>query len=110
MTDELLSNHGMRTDRRVYRARDRPAHFRNVLGNPTVDIPLEPLDEFGAPLVPPQLRRGYFVSVVRGERIGNGSFDTIANSISSMLDFQQNISNDLFLLDPNTGEPINTGR
>ncbi|MGC2773208.1 MAG: alkaline phosphatase family protein, partial [Candidatus Sulfotelmatobacter sp.] len=45
-----------------------------------------------------------------GQRIGNGSFDSIANSVSSMFDFQQNVTNDLFLLDPNTGEPINTYR
>jgi phospholipase C len=44
-----------------------------------------------------------------GERIGHGSFDTIANSISSMFDFQQKITNDLFILNENTGEPINTG-
>jgi len=44
-----------------------------------------------------------------GQRIGKGSFDTIASSISSLFDFQQNVTNDLFLLDPNTGEPINIG-
>jgi phospholipase C len=44
-----------------------------------------------------------------GERIGAGSFDAIANSISSMFDFHQVISNDLFILDENTGEPVNTG-
>jgi phospholipase C len=44
-----------------------------------------------------------------GERIGNGSFDAIANSISSMFDFRQVISNDLFILNENTGEPVNTG-
>jgi phospholipase C len=42
-----------------------------------------------------------------GQRIGKGSFDTIANSISSLFDFQQNVTNDLFLLNENTGEPIN---
>jgi phospholipase C len=44
-----------------------------------------------------------------GERIGNGSFDAIANSISSMFDFQQKVTNDLYILNENTGEPINTG-
>ena len=43
-----------------------------------------------------------------GERIGHGSFDGIANSISSMLDFHQVISNDLFILNEDTGEPVNT--
>ncbi len=44
-----------------------------------------------------------------GQRIGSGSFDAIANSISSMFNFQQVISNDLFILNENTGEPVNTG-
>jgi phospholipase C len=43
------------------------------------------------------------------QRIGSGSFDAIANSISSMLDFKQVVSNDLYILNENTGEPINTG-
>jgi phospholipase C len=43
------------------------------------------------------------------ERIGGGSFDAIANSISSMFDFKQVVSNDLFILNENTGEPVNTG-
>ncbi|MFZ0299387.1 MAG: alkaline phosphatase family protein, partial [Candidatus Sulfotelmatobacter sp.] len=42
-----------------------------------------------------------------GQRIGNGSFDTIANSISSLFDFQQKVTNDLFILNENTGEPVN---
>lgn len=44
-----------------------------------------------------------------GERIGNGSFDAIANSISSMFDFHQIVSNDLFILNENTGEPVSFG-
>jgi phospholipase C len=44
-----------------------------------------------------------------GNRIGQGSYDGIANSISSMFDFQQVISNDLYLLNPETGEPVYTG-
>ncbi len=42
-----------------------------------------------------------------GERIGQGSFDGIANSISSMFDFHQTVTDDLFILDPSTGEPVN---
>jgi phospholipase C len=42
-----------------------------------------------------------------GQRIGKGSFDTIANSISSLFDFHQNVANDLFILNENTGEPVN---
>jgi phospholipase C len=45
-----------------------------------------------------------------GQRIGNGSFDTIANSISSLFDFNQTVTNDLFILNENTGEPVNIGR
>jgi phospholipase C len=41
-----------------------------------------------------------------GQRIGQGSFDAIANSVSSMFDFSQTISNDLYILNPETGEPI----
>jgi phospholipase C len=44
-----------------------------------------------------------------GERIGHGSFDTVANSISSLFDFHQTITNDLFILNENTGEPVYTG-
>jgi phospholipase C len=44
-----------------------------------------------------------------GQRIGQGSFDSIANSISSLFDFKQTVANDLFILNPNTGEPVNTG-
>ena len=40
-----------------------------------------------------------------GQRVGQGSFDGIANSISSLFDFKQTITNDLYLLNPNTGEP-----
>ena len=43
------------------------------------------------------------------ERIGQGSFDAIANSISSMFDFKQLVKNDdVFILDATTGEPVNT--
>jgi phospholipase C len=41
-----------------------------------------------------------------GQRIGNGSFDGIANSISSLFDFNQTVTNDLYLLNPKTGEPL----
>jgi phospholipase C len=44
-----------------------------------------------------------------GERIGDGSFDVIANSIGSMFDFHQVVSNDLLILNEDTGEPVNTG-
>ena len=43
-----------------------------------------------------------------GQRIGGGSFDAIANSISSMFDFHQVVSNDLYILDETTGEPVST--
>ena len=39
-----------------------------------------------------------------GERIGHGSFDTIANSITQMFDFKRDVDNDLFILNPTTGE------
>jgi phospholipase C len=42
------------------------------------------------------------------ERIGNGSFDAIANSISSLFDFHQTVTDDLFILDETTGEPVST--
>jgi phospholipase C len=45
-----------------------------------------------------------------GQRIGSGSFDSIANSISSLFDFKQTVSNDLFILNESTGEPVNTGK
>jgi phospholipase C len=43
-----------------------------------------------------------------GQRIGQGSFDGIANSVSSLFDFKQTISNDLYILNENTGEPVKT--
>jgi phospholipase C len=39
-----------------------------------------------------------------GERIGEGSFDTIANSIGQMFDFRQVNDDDLFILNDKTGE------
>jgi phospholipase C len=39
-----------------------------------------------------------------GERIAQGSFDTIANSISPMFDFKRDVDDDLFILNPTTGE------
>jgi phospholipase C len=44
-----------------------------------------------------------------GQRIGQGSFDAIANSISSLFDFKQTVSNDLFILNEDTGQPVNPG-
>lgn len=41
-----------------------------------------------------------------GQRIGQGSFDAIANSISSMLDFHHAASTSPYLLDEHTGEPL----
>jgi phospholipase C len=43
-----------------------------------------------------------------GQRIGQGSYDGIANSIASMFNFNQVISNDLYILNEDTGEPVNT--
>jgi len=44
-----------------------------------------------------------------GQRVGQGSYDSIANSVSSLFDFQQVISDFLYILDPVTGEPTFTG-
>ena len=44
---------------------------------------------------------------LNGQRIGQGSFDGIADSISSLFDFSQTVTNDLYLLNPLTGEPVN---
>ena len=43
-----------------------------------------------------------------GQRIGQGSYDALANSIDSMFDFHQVISNFLLILNKDTGEPVNT--
>ena len=40
-----------------------------------------------------------------GQRIGQGSFDAIANSITQMFDFQAPKNSGRLYLDPNTGEP-----
>jgi phospholipase C len=40
---------------------------------------------------------------LNGQRIGNGSFDALANSIANMLDFN-NLNNSTFILDPTSGE------
>ena len=39
-----------------------------------------------------------------GQRIGTGSFDAIANSISQMFDFTNIRNNGKLYLDPDTGE------
>ena len=44
-----------------------------------------------------------------GERIGQGSFDTIANSLVQMFDFQRHPSHSQFILDPSSGEVTNSG-
>ena len=47
-----------------------------------------------------------------GERIGQGSFDAIANSITQMFEFSQNAQanqGNLLILDPNTGQPVSQG-
>lgn len=41
-----------------------------------------------------------------GQRIGQGSFDGLANSINQMFDFKQVPPNDKFILNQNTGEPV----
>jgi phospholipase C len=44
---------------------------------------------------------------LQGQRIGNGSFDTISNSFVQMLDFNRDRDDDgILLLDPATGEPL----
>jgi phospholipase C len=40
-----------------------------------------------------------------GTRIGQGSFDGIANSISQMFDFTRHRENGTLLLNPSTGQP-----
>ncbi len=42
-----------------------------------------------------------------GQRIGGGSFDAIASSISQMFDFTQIRTNGTLILNPNSGEPQN---
>jgi len=41
-----------------------------------------------------------------GQRVGSGSFDSIAAPLTNMFDFHQVISNDLVILNDNTGEVI----
>ncbi len=41
-----------------------------------------------------------------GQRIGQGSFDGVANSISSLFDFKQVVSDYLYILNPKTGQPV----
>ncbi len=43
---------------------------------------------------------------LNGTRIGNGSFDTIANSIANMLQFTK-ANKKTLILDPASGEPVN---
>jgi len=42
---------------------------------------------------------------LNGQRIGQGSFDVLSNSISQMFDFKHKNNNDRLFLDPGTGEP-----
>jgi phospholipase C len=41
-----------------------------------------------------------------GQRIGQGSFDAITNSIVQMFDFIQDEEQGKLFLDPSTGEPL----
>jgi phospholipase C len=73
-------------------------------------------------VVSPWARRNYVdntvtdqTSVIRfiednwlgGQRIGQGSYDALANPISSLFDFSQPINTRPYILDPFTGEPVN---
>jgi hypothetical protein len=53
---------------------------------------------------------------LKGERIGQGSFDALANSITQMFDFSSERNgqgdgdgngNQILFLDPSSGKPIN---
>jgi phospholipase C len=46
---------------------------------------------------------------LKGERIGQGSFDALSDSIASMFDFHQVISDFLYILNEQTGELVFTG-
>ena len=41
-----------------------------------------------------------------GQRIGNGSFDSIAGPINNMFNFTKARTNSIVILSPSTGEPI----
>jgi len=43
---------------------------------------------------------------LHGQRIGQGSFDGIASSISQMFDFRQHRANRVLILDPSSGEQV----
>ncbi|MGA8152308.1 MAG: alkaline phosphatase family protein [Terriglobales bacterium] len=43
---------------------------------------------------------------LNGQRVGQGSFDSLANSITQMFDFTQIRSNGIVILSPNSGEQI----
>jgi len=45
---------------------------------------------------------------LEGRRIGQGSFDGLANSINQMFDFTQAPTNDKFILNPDTGELVSS--
>jgi phospholipase C len=39
-----------------------------------------------------------------GQRIGNGSFDSLAGSLNTMFDFRNPTNRGMYVLDPTTGE------
>jgi phospholipase C len=43
---------------------------------------------------------------LNGQRIGQGSFDGIASSISQLFDFDERREDGRLFLDPNSGEPV----
>ncbi len=49
---------------------------------------------------------------LHGQRVGQGSFDAIANSIVQMFDFDQHVDSGdgVLILDPNTGEVVHSDR
>jgi phospholipase C len=46
---------------------------------------------------------------LNSQRVGSGSFDALANSISSMMDFTKKSAPGAYILNPTTGEPV-TGK
>jgi len=47
---------------------------------------------------------------LQGQRIGQGSFDAITNSITQMFDFNDDQGNGVLLLDPLTGQILRSNR
>ena len=73
--DEVFGDDAVESDHLVVDGGDGPLDAGHVFGNAAVDVFLVQVDDLGTALVPPHLRRGDGLAVVKLERVGEIGID-----------------------------------